>query len=74
MDKNKLLYFIKDRKLSVKEFCTGIGMSYSSFYKKLSCLNFDLREIRSIGEFLNLTLEEITSIFFADYVSETETV
>lgn len=69
MDKNKLLYFIKDRGLSVKGFCEGIGISYSSFYKKLKASNFNLSEIRKISEFLNLTLEEITSIFFADCVS-----
>ena len=69
MDKNKLLYFIKDRGFSIKDFCEAIKMSYSSFYKKLNGSKFLIGEIWQMSEFLNLTIEDINSIFFADYVS-----
>ena len=69
MDKNKLLYFIKDRGYKVGDFCNQIEMSYSCFYAKCRDSKFVLSEIWKISKFLNLTLEEVNSIFFANYVS-----
>lgn len=73
MDKNKLLYFIKDRGYRVEDFCEKIGMSYSAFYSKCRYNRFIVGEIWTIAEFLNLTLDEINSIFFANWVSQKET-
>lgn len=69
MDSNKLLYYIKDRGYTVIDFCSNIGMSYSSFYAKCKKQRFFLEDIWKISKFLSLTLEEINSIFFADYIS-----
>lgn len=69
MDNNKLLYFIKDRGYTVVDFCSKIGMSYSSFYTKCKKQKFFLNDVWKIGKFLDLSLEEINSIFFANYVS-----
>ena len=69
MDKNKLLYFIKDRGFTLKEFCKSIDMSYSSFYGKCNKSSFLISEIWVIAEFLKLTIDDINSIFFANYVS-----
>lgn len=69
MDSNKLLYFIKDRGFTIADFCKEIGMSYSSFYAKCKNEKFFLADVWKISKFLKLTLEEINSIFFANYVS-----
>lgn len=69
MDKDKLLYFIKNRGYRVEDFCDKIGMSYASFYGKCKEQRFVLKEIWAISEFLNLTLEDVNSIFFVKYVS-----
>lgn len=69
MDKNKLLYFIKDRGYKVEDFCEKIGMSKNKLYRRINNESFLISEIWKIAEFLNLTLDDINSIFFANYVS-----
>ena len=69
MDKNKLLYFIKNQGYKVSEFCEKIGMSTGQFYRRVNNESFLVKEIWDIAEFLNLTLDDINSIFFAKYVS-----
>lgn len=69
MDKNKLLYFIKDRGYKVSDFCEKIDMSYSAFYAKCRDSKFVLHEIWEITKILNLNLDDMNSIFFADMVS-----
>lgn len=69
MDKNKLLYFIKDRGYKVSDFCEKLDMSYSAFYAKCRDSKFVLHEIWTISNLLNLSIEDINSIFFADMVS-----
>lgn len=69
MDKDKLLYFIKRRGLRVQDFCEQIGMSYASFYGKCKDNKFLLSDIWKIAEFLELTIEDVNSIFFANMVS-----
>jgi predicted transcriptional regulator len=69
MDKNKLLYFIKNRGYKVEEFCEKVGMNKSKLYRRIKNNSFVISEIWKISEFLNLTLDDINSIFFANYVS-----
>ena len=69
MDKNKLLYFIKDRGYKVEEFCKVLGMGYSAFYGKCRDNRFLLCEIWDISEKLNLTYDDVYSIFFEKHVS-----
>lgn len=69
MDKNKLLYFIKDRGYNVEKFCEIMGLTYASFYGKCRENRFLLREIWAIADILNLTFDELASIFFAKMVS-----
>ena len=69
MDKNKLLYFIKDRGYKVSDFFFFLDMSYSAFYAKCRDSKFVLHEIWTISNLLNLSIEDINSIFFADMVS-----
>jgi transcriptional regulator with XRE-family HTH domain len=70
VDKNKLLYFIKDRGYKVEEFCEKVGLNTSKFYRRINNESFLISEIWKIAEFLNLTLDDINSIFFVNYVSE----
>ena len=69
MDKNKLLYFIKDRGYKVDEFCKQAGFGKSQFYRRVNNESFTVKEIWAISEFLNLTLDDINSIFFANFGS-----
>ena len=69
MDKNKLLYFIKDRGYTIETFCEILDMSYSAFYGKCRENRFLLKEIWKISELLKLSIDDIDSIFFANYVS-----
>lgn len=69
MDKNKLLYFIKDRGYKLDDFCSKLGVSYAAFYGKCRDNRFILSEIWKIKDILELSLEDVKSIFFANYVS-----
>lgn len=69
MDKNKLLYFVKDRGYKIDDFCKAINMSYSAFYGKCRNAKFFLKEIWLIAEVLHLSIEDIDSIFFVNVVS-----
>jgi hypothetical protein len=69
MDKNKLLYFIKDRGYKIEDFCKAINMSYSNFYVKCRDAKFSLKELWNISDVLQLSIEDVTSIFFVNMVS-----
>lgn len=69
MDKNKLLYFVKDRGYKVNDFCKAIDMSYAAFYGKCRDSRFFLNEIWKIADVLHLSLDDIASIFFTNMVS-----
>lgn len=69
MDKNKLLYFIKDRGYKVDEFCKALDIAPSTFYRKCNESTFILNEIWKIANLLNLTQDDINSIFFVSKVS-----
>ena len=69
MDTNKLLYFIKDRGFRVDDFCKEMGMSVSTFYRRCKEATFRLKDIYKISDFLNLSQEDVNSIFFPIQVS-----
>ena len=69
MDKNKLLYFVRDRGYRLDDFFAGIGMARTTFYRKCQNDSFTTSEVWKIANFLNLSLDDINSIFFAKYVS-----
>lgn len=69
MDRNKLLYFIKDRGYRIDDFCKAIKMGKASFYKYCANDTFKVKHIRTIAKVLNLTQEDVDSIFFVDLVS-----
>lgn len=69
MDKNKLLYFVRDRGHRLDDFFAGTGIARTTFYRKCKNDSFTTSDIRIIANFLKLSLEDINSIFFAKYVS-----
>lgn len=68
MDKYKLEYEMKKRKISQEELCKKIHISRSVFYRKCNGLSeFTQSEIQAIIDFLGL--ESPMGIFFAEKVS-----
>lgn len=70
MDKYKLEYFIKNKNMDKKTLCDILGMSVSAFYRKCNGkTEFTRDEIVKIAEILELSGEDILSIFFTQKVS-----
>ena len=69
LDTNKLLYFIKNRGYRVEDFCKMMKMSVSTFYRRCKEASFRVKDIYEIAKFLDLTQDDINSIFFAHVVS-----
>lgn len=68
MDKYKLEYEMKKRKISQEELCKKIHISRSAFYRKCNGLSeFTQSEIQAIIDFLGL--ESPIGIFFTEKVS-----
>lgn len=69
MDKYKLEYEMKKRKISQEELCKKIHISRSAFYRKCNGLSeFTQSEIQAIIDFLEL--ESPMGIFFVEKVSQ----
>lgn len=70
MDRYKLEYEIKSRGYTIEEFCNGIGISRSAYYRKCDSdygSEFTLGEIERAIEFLDL--DSPMGIFFTNKVS-----
>ena len=70
MDKYRLEYEIKSRGYTIADFCNGIGINRSSYYRKTSpnsSAEFTLSEIQKAVDFLGL--ESPMGIFFEKKVS-----
>ncbi len=69
---NKLVEVIKEKKLTVSDVATAIGIDKSSLYRKINndvrC-GITVKEANKIVEFLELSAEEANSIFFAPDVA-----
>ena len=70
MDRYLLEYHMKSKGISTAEFCESIGMSATTYYRKVNGESeFTLAEIKKTAEILDI--KDIRPIFFADEVSET---
>ena len=68
MDKYRLEYEMKKRKISQEKLCKKINMSRSAFYRKCNGLSeFTQSEIQAIIDVLGI--ESPMGIFFAEKVS-----
>lgn len=68
---NKLKGKMVENAVSIEHLASGIGLNKSTLYRKLNNNGEKLtvKEVDSISNFLNLTLEEVNSIFFTQYVA-----
>ena len=70
MDKYKLEYFINSKNMDKKSLCAALGLSSSAFYRKCrGVTEFTRSEIIEIANILELSGEDILSIFFTKEVS-----
>ncbi len=69
---NKLKGKIVENGLSIAELSSEIGIDRATFYRKMNTHcgeNFTIKEANLISKALNLTCDEINSIFFSQYVA-----
>ena len=68
---NKLKGKIVERGMSIIELASKIGIDKATFYRKLNTNGetFLIKEADAIAKELNLTYEEVQSIFFSQYVA-----
>lgn len=70
MDKYKLEYHIKNKNMTRESLCEAINVSKTAFYRKCNGHSeFTRDEIERIAEVLDLSGEDILSIFFTEKVS-----
>ncbi len=67
IDANKLKGKVVERGLSGSEVATALGISQSTYYRKISKggTSFTVAQVRKIAEVLNLSSEECNAIFFS---------
>ena len=66
---NKLKGKIVENGMSIVEISEILGINPATFYRKLKQNSFEIREADIIVNVLNLSSNEATSIFFAQYVA-----
>lgn len=71
MNVNKLRGKIVEKGMNVEKLSSEMGIDRATVYRKLNNNgeSFTVREVRSIISILDLTTEEITSIFFSNTVA-----
>lgn len=68
MDKNKLMYVMAEKKVSIMEMCLILGISRSAFYRKCNGISeFTQSEIQKMVDYLGL--QSPMGIFFKEKVS-----
>ncbi|MGI6607553.1 MAG: helix-turn-helix domain-containing protein [Erysipelotrichaceae bacterium] len=53
-----------EKDVGFDELSQVLGISVSTFYRKISNVTFTIKEVRSLAEHLKLTEDEILFIFF----------
>lgn len=68
MNKNKLMYEMAEKKVTIMEMCEVLGISRSAFYRKCNGISeFTQSEIQTIVDYLELSSP--MGIFFEEKVS-----
>ena len=68
MNKNKLMYEMAEKKVTIMEMCEKLGISRSAFYRKCNGISeFTQSEIQKIVDYLELSSP--MGIFFEENVS-----
>lgn len=68
---DKLKATLKEKGMSIEEVSKLIGIDKSTFYRKLASdgATFTIGEVDKMSQALSLTVEEINSIFFSNFVA-----
>ncbi|WP_288961802.1 helix-turn-helix transcriptional regulator [uncultured Peptoniphilus sp.] len=68
---NKLRGKIIENGLSVKDLADNLDMDRSTLYRKMNSEGdtMTIRDAEKISKILNLSLEEVNSIFFSNFVA-----
>lgn len=70
MNADKIRGRIAEKRMSISEFCDAAGFNRTTFDRKMSGRSeFTRSEIERISSVLNLTDEEMCTIFFEDVVA-----
>ena len=69
-DYNNLFHACRKRNMTMEQLIKQLGVTKQTFYKKASNPEkFSLKEVYQMIDILNLTNEEVTSIFFNNEVA-----
>lgn len=68
---DKLKAKLKERGMSIEEVSKMIGIDKSTFYRKLASdgATFTIGEVDKISKVLSLSVDDINSIFFSNFVA-----
>lgn len=69
LDVSRLKSKIVEKDTNVKELSRKIGINHATFYRKLKSNSFSIEEADKIAAALSLTNEEVTAIFFSQFVA-----
>lgn len=69
MNTNKLKGKIIEKGLSTDTLCKKIGMQKQTYYRKLNSTAFSVSDVINITKALDLTVQEMNSIFFDKIVA-----
>jgi DNA-binding phage protein len=74
VDINKLKGKIIEKKLNVSRLAVKIGINQATLYRKLKTNGdyFSIKEAELIAKELDLTVDELNSIFFSGFTKQTQ--
>lgn len=58
-----------EREVTIEELSQVLGMSTSTFYRRLSNDTFTVKEIRKMAKYLNWTNDNIEYVFFTNEIA-----
>ena len=71
MNKNLLRAKIVEKGFTIDKFCTACGFVRSTFDRRMAGISpFNIEEVEAMSIILELTDDELTAIFFPNYVAE----
>lgn len=67
----KLKAKLKEKNMSIEDISKAIEIDKSTFYRKLASdgMTFTIGEVDKISKVLNLSVQDINSIFFSNFVA-----
>ena len=66
---NKLKGKMVEKSINVAALAAAMGLNHATVYRKFETGNFSIKEAKDIARILDLSIDEVNSIFFADVVA-----